>query len=118
MAGSSPAMTVWGRAGVGCNLRNGPTLSSLRSDIPPHKGERKKYPLVGSIMTFSGSSCAGPDPRICRVKEDGRIKSGHDLVGKGEAGSEAFAGMTMRDASERPPPARKAASGMASAGIV
>jgi len=45
--------------GVGCNLRKDPTLSSLRSDIPPHKGEGKKYPLVGSIMTFSGSSFAG-----------------------------------------------------------
>ncbi len=39
----------------------------LCSDIPPHKGEGKKYPLVGSIQ---------------------------DAVG--EAGSEAFAGMTMR----------------------
>jgi hypothetical protein len=37
----------------------------------------------------------GLDPRICRLKEDGQIKSGHDVVGKSEAGSEAFAGMTM-----------------------
>jgi hypothetical protein len=28
----------------------------------------------------------GLDPRICRVKEDGRIKSGHDVDGKSEAG--------------------------------
>ena len=28
----------------------------------------------------------GLDPRICRVKEDGRIKSGHDVVGDSEAG--------------------------------
>src|SRR5215210_7112130 len=35
---------LWGGAGVGCNLRNGPTLSSLRSDIPPHKGEGKRHP--------------------------------------------------------------------------
>src|SRR5829696_8205321 len=34
--------------GVGCNLRKDPTLSSLRSDVPPHKGEGKKYPLVRS----------------------------------------------------------------------
>ena len=39
---------LWGGAGVGCNLRKDPTLSSLRSDIPPHKGEGKKYPLVKS----------------------------------------------------------------------
>src|SRR5215216_6684057 len=34
---------VWGGAGVGCNLRKDPTLSSLRSDIPPHKGEGKRH---------------------------------------------------------------------------
>ena len=36
----------------------------------------------------------GLDPRICRVKEDGRVKPGHDGVGKSGAGSEVFAGMT------------------------
>ena len=39
--------------GVGCNLRADPTLSSLRSDIPPHKGEGKKSP-AGSSPAMTG----------------------------------------------------------------
>src|SRR5687768_15393779 len=42
--------------GWGATFAKDPTLSSLCSDIPPHKGEGKKYPLA----------------------RDGRIKSGHD----------------------------------------
>src|SRR5215216_5356673 len=41
--------------GVGCNLRADPTLSLLRSDIPPHKGEGKKSPAGSSPYVTSGS---------------------------------------------------------------
>src|SRR5829696_8640929 len=34
--------------GVGCNLRKDPTLSLLRSDIPPHKGEGKNTRRIKS----------------------------------------------------------------------
>src|SRR5215207_1216258 len=44
--------------GVGCNLRNGPTLSSLRSDIPPHKGEGKRHPRICRWREIAGSSPA------------------------------------------------------------
>ena len=37
---------LWGGAGVGCNLRKDPTLSSLCSDVPPHKGEGKRHPRI------------------------------------------------------------------------
>src|ERR671917_1226103 len=47
---------LWGGPGVGCNLRRDPTLSSLRSDIPPHKREGKKYPLVESGHDAAGKA--------------------------------------------------------------
>ena len=43
----------------------------------------------------------GLDPRICRVKEDGRIKSGHDVVGGVKLDSDVrrmtMEGRVMRD---------------------
>src|SRR5918994_1023008 len=43
----------------------------------------------------------GLDPRICRVKEDGRIKSGHDVVG-GFRRNDDVAGM-IREMAGSPP---------------
>src|SRR5829696_3069581 len=43
-----------GGAGVGCNLRKDPTLSSLRSDIPPHKGEGRDRSKSGGRPPHPG----------------------------------------------------------------
>jgi hypothetical protein len=39
----------------------------------------KMVPVIPS--SHSRTVMRGLDPRICRVKEDGRIKSGHDVTG-------------------------------------
>jgi hypothetical protein len=41
---------------------------------------------IGENLPYSRTVMRGLDPRICRVKADGRVKPGHDVVGENEAG--------------------------------
>ena len=66
----------WGSKGPECGLTH-PTLSSLRADIPPHKGEGEREPYSGgaviTVMPEATPCCrarsaagSGTRPRSCR----------------------------------------------------
>src|SRR6185436_14557713 len=73
MAGSSPAMTFLEFD------RLSPTLSSLRSDVPPHKGEGE-IPLTLTLCRAGREDIVSVRRRKCRFRHH-EPAGGHDEAG-------------------------------------